>query len=115
VIFPEGTRTEDGRLQQGKPGIGFIVAKSGVPVVPAYIEGSFEAMPRGQARPKRCRVRVYIGKPVSFTGCGAVDKDGYRRISDSIMGRIAELKEACEASRAPRAHRASPAAQGNPV
>lgn len=99
VIFPEGTRSEDNRLQQGKPGIGFIVAKSGVPVVPAYIEGSFDALPRGVKTLKRYNVKVYIGKPIDFGGIAGIDRDrdSYQRISDMIMTSIADLKHSCEA------------------
>jgi 1-acyl-sn-glycerol-3-phosphate acyltransferase len=96
VIFPEGTRTEDGKLQSGKPGIGFIVAKSGVPVVPAYVEGSFEVMPKGAKELKRHQIKVYIGEPMRFEATS--DRAAYQRISDEIMSRIAGLKELCEAS-----------------
>lgn len=100
VIFPEGTRSKDRNLRRGKPGIGFITARSGVPVVPAYIEGSFEALPGGIKTLKRRRVKVYIGKSVDFSSMAA-DKDSrdmYQQMSDEIMKRIAQLKEDCEAS-----------------
>jgi len=61
VLFPEGTRSKENGLQRGKPGIGFIVSKSGVPVVPAYIEGSYNAVPEGLGSIKRSRVNVFIG------------------------------------------------------
>jgi 1-acyl-sn-glycerol-3-phosphate acyltransferase len=95
VIFPEGTRTEDGELQRGKPGIGFIVAKSGVPVVPAYIEGSFDALPKGVKTLRRRKMMVYIGKPIYFA-CGDQKNNGreeYQKISDGIMAEIVRLKE----------------------
>lgn len=98
VIFPEGTRTEDNRLQPGKPGIGFIVAKSGVPVVPAYIEGSFEALPRGEKNLRRRQVKVYIGKPVYFNNSDIKDRDAYQKISDDIMASISLLKDECESA-----------------
>jgi len=98
VIFPEGTRTEDRQLQRGKPGIGLIVAKAGVPVVPAYIEGSFDAMPRGTKRIRRSPVKVYIGKPIYFKHdiTGKLGREAYQKISDRIMAEIALLKESCE-------------------
>ena len=46
-MFPEGTRTEDGELQKAKGGIGFIIEKSGCVVVPAYIDGTYKAHPKG--------------------------------------------------------------------
>lgn len=95
VIFPEGSRSKDGFLQKAKPGIGFIAAKTRVPVIPAYIEGSFEAMPRGINTLKRRPVTVYIGNPVYFDW-DRYDRNGkeaYQALSDDIMRRIAELKE----------------------
>lgn len=95
AIFPEGARSKDGKLQKPKPGIGFIAAKTRSPVIPAYIEGSFDAMPRGLDTMKRRPVTVYIGKPVSFDW-DSFDKDGkeaYQKVSDEIMRRISGLKE----------------------
>lgn len=108
VIFPEGTRTEDRQLQRGKPGIGFIVARSGVPVVPAYIEGSFEALPRGVRTLRRSRVKVYIGEPVSFRRYASEkgirnEREIYQKISDDIMAEVARLKGACGSAAARRA------------
>lgn len=95
VIFPEGTRSKDNNLKRAKPGIGFIVAKTMVPVIPAYVEGSFDALPRGLNTIERHPVTVYIGKPVRFDESyfTAKDKDAYQRISEEIMRRIGELKE----------------------
>lgn len=94
VIFPEGGRSQDGSLKTGKPGIGFIAAKSGVAVVPAYISGSFKALPKGMKTLRRHPVSVYIGKPVYFgkNEFGAKGRGAYQAISDKIMERIAELK-----------------------
>jgi 4-hydroxy-3-methylbut-2-en-1-yl diphosphate reductase len=66
VLFPEGSRTEDGELKSAKPGIGFIVAKANVPVVPVYIKGSFEAWPKGAKRVNFVPVSVHIGEPIEF-------------------------------------------------
>lgn len=102
VIFPEGTRSDDGALQNGKPGIGFIVARSGVPVVPAYIEGSREAFPKGAKMLRRSHVSVYIGKPMHFDHYvinkrKPEDKDLYQKISNQIMAEISKLRDICEA------------------
>jgi 1-acyl-sn-glycerol-3-phosphate acyltransferase len=94
VIFPEGTRTKDRILKKGKRGIGFIALKSNVPVIPAYIKGSFDALPRGLDTLKRHPVRVYIGKPVSFERRHFENRgeDPYQGFADEIIRRIAELK-----------------------
>lgn len=59
VIYPEGTRTPDGRLRPGRPGIGMIVAETGCPVVPAYLSGTRDVLPIG--------ARWIALKPVSVT------------------------------------------------
>ncbi len=100
VIFPEGTRTKDGNLKRPKPGAGFIAAKAAVPIVPAYVQGSFAALPRGIKTLKRHPVKVYIGRPLDFGKLYAgnnINRDVYQRISDDIMERIAELKRKVEA------------------
>lgn len=95
VIFPEGTRSKDRRMKTAKPGVGFIVAKSGVPVIPAYVEGSFDAMPRGFKTLKRHPVAVYIGEPIYFdpVTLEKKDKESYQAIADGIMAGIARIKE----------------------
>ena len=63
-LFPEGTRSPNGEMQSAKGGIGFLIAKAEVQVVPAYVDGSFQAFPKGAKRIKRGRVRVFYGKPI---------------------------------------------------
>ena len=97
VIYPEGGRTEDGTLQAAKPGVGMIVAATGCPVVPAFLDGTYEVLPPG-ARWIRLRpVRVRFGAPLDFSGlleeeAGEDKKKAlYQGISEEIMDRIAEL------------------------
>src|ERR1043166_5974201 len=66
MIFPEGTRTNDGKLQPARPGVGFLVAKANVPVVPARIFGTFEAFGRGRRLPSPVKLHVTYGKPMTF-------------------------------------------------
>lgn len=94
VMFPEGTRSHDGILQEGKQGTGMLVAHAKVPVVPCYIEGAAEALPRGTKLPKPKKIRVTYGKPLDFTQHKATDKrQAYTDISNQIMAAIASLKE----------------------
>ncbi len=92
VIFPEGTRTQDGQLQNGKPGIGVILKEIQVPVVPAYIEGTYEALPIGASMPRFSRVTVRFGEPMQFSRFEEGEaKVYYHHVSNTVMGRIAEL------------------------
>ncbi len=96
LLFPEGTRSRDGRLREGKAGVGIIVALSGAKVVPAYIKGSEEVLPRDSKRLRFKKVIVSFGKPIDFTGMIEENRGNkylYSDISKRIMEGIAELKE----------------------
>jgi 1-acyl-sn-glycerol-3-phosphate acyltransferase len=67
VLFPEGSRSPDGRIQEFKPGVGFLAKETGTPVVPMHIQGAFQVMPRHQPLPMPGRIRVRIGKPMTPT------------------------------------------------
>jgi len=71
VIFPEGTRSQDGKLGEFRGGALFIAKRAGVPVLPVGIEGSFEAWPRHAKRPGRGRIRVHFGPPIDPRAEGA--------------------------------------------
>jgi 1-acyl-sn-glycerol-3-phosphate acyltransferase len=64
TTYPEGTRTQDGRIGPMLPGIGSVAKKAGVPVVPVLIEGAYEAWPRHQKLPGRCEITVVYGEPI---------------------------------------------------
>jgi 1-acyl-sn-glycerol-3-phosphate acyltransferase len=66
IIFPEGTRSTTGSIQEFKPGVGALVAGCDVLVVPCYLEGTFAAWPKGQRLPRPRKVRLIIGKPCNF-------------------------------------------------
>jgi 1-acyl-sn-glycerol-3-phosphate acyltransferase len=65
VLFPEGSRSADGRIQEFKPGVGHLAKETGTPVVPMHIRGAHQIMPRGQKLPLPGPARVRIGKPMS--------------------------------------------------
>ncbi|MDD5440276.1 MAG: lysophospholipid acyltransferase family protein [Candidatus Omnitrophica bacterium] len=94
VLFPEGTRSKNRQLKRAKPGVGFLISKAAVPVLPVYIGGTFDAMPRGFKTLKRHPVIVRIGKPVllSDTFTGQHGETMYQAISDEVMKQIALLK-----------------------
>ncbi|MEM9080182.1 MAG: lysophospholipid acyltransferase family protein [Verrucomicrobiota bacterium] len=94
VIFPEGERSWDGQLQEGKPGVGLIVSKAQVPVLPVRIFGAFEALPRGGKKLNLVPITTVVGEPIEFTdeerkGRG---KEGYQRIADRVMAEIGKLE-----------------------
>ena len=94
VLFPEGTRSPDGELKPAKAGMGFLISKAAVPVVPAYVEGTFKAFPKGAKFVRPGRVRVYYGPPIAvaeFEQFGH-DRDAYEKIGQLVMSRIAALK-----------------------
>ena len=96
IIFPEGTRSPDGSLQPGEPGVGMIIARAGVPVIPIRIIGAHEALPRDKKLPQPARITIAVGKPWIFTPSdfGGVSKDKlYQHIADEVMHRIGELHE----------------------
>jgi 1-acyl-sn-glycerol-3-phosphate acyltransferase len=93
-LFPEGTRSPNGEMQSAKGGIGFLIAKAAVPIVPAHVDGSFQAFSKSAKRIKRGKSRVFYGKPIEpaeFASFGA-DRDSYKRIGELVMRRIAALK-----------------------
>jgi 1-acyl-sn-glycerol-3-phosphate acyltransferase len=93
VIFPEGSRSLDGRLQFPKPGIGVIVAQTGCPVVPAYLKGTYEVLPMGTMWPRFRPVTVLYGEPITFSrnGENGEGKQFYQEVSRTVMNRIASL------------------------
>ena len=68
AVFPEGTRTPDGRLQEFKPGAFKIAVRAGVPIVPVTIRGTFELLPKTTLAPRPGRVDVIIGEPIATSG-----------------------------------------------
>jgi 1-acyl-sn-glycerol-3-phosphate acyltransferase len=94
LIFPEGSRSPDGQLQPAQPGIGMIAAKTGAPVVPVRITGSYEAFPRGRALPRRAKVTATVGPPIVFESEMNNARDAYVNLSAEIFAAIATLNAA---------------------
>jgi 1-acyl-sn-glycerol-3-phosphate acyltransferase len=94
ILFPEGTRSPDGRLQAPKPGVGLIACRSRVPVVPARIFGSDEAFGRAGGVRLGTPVSVAYGRPLSPADYD-LPADGverYARAAERIMAAIAKLE-----------------------
>ena len=96
VIYPEGTRTKTGEVQQGKWGVAKIFLKTGVPVLPLGIRGAFEMLsPDGKISLKRM-IRLKIGQPIFFkeefekAKNMSVESEEYKELCISITNRIME-------------------------
>ncbi|MDO8541464.1 MAG: lysophospholipid acyltransferase family protein [Opitutaceae bacterium] len=98
ILFPEGTRTLDGRLQSAKPGVGFIACRTQVPVVPVRIFGSFEACGKGRRVRLGTPVTVVFGKPIPPAAYDEpkAGKERAQIASERIMAEIAKLQPPAE-------------------
>ncbi len=93
-IYPEGTRTPDGRLYRGKTGVARLALESGAPVIPTAMVGTFEFMPPGRLWPRlRIRPGVRFGKPLDFSRYSGLESDHMvlRAVTDEIMYALMEL------------------------
>lgn len=93
LIFPEGTRGEEGELRPARGGAGMLAALSGAPVVPAYVRGTGAALPRGRALPRPSAITVAFGPPLRFE-TGRRGKVYYGEVSARMMEAIGRLKAA---------------------
>jgi 1-acyl-sn-glycerol-3-phosphate acyltransferase len=93
LVFPEGQRSPDGKLQPALPGLGLVIAKTLAPVVPMRIFGAFEAWPMHEKWPRLGRVTVVVGEPIYFTAqdIEGAGKDLYQRLSQRVMDAISTL------------------------
>jgi len=94
LVFPEGSRTLDGKLQPAEPGLGLVIAKTLAPVVPMRIFGAHEAMPRGGGGLHFVPIIIVIGEPIFFTAAdlSAPGKNLYGRLCERVMDAIAALR-----------------------
>jgi 1-acyl-sn-glycerol-3-phosphate acyltransferase len=94
-IYPEGTRSPDGRLYRGKTGIARMSLEAGVPVIPVAMINTFEIQPPGQVRPRIMRVGIRIGKPLDFSRYAGMQDDRFvlRSITDEIMYELMLLSD----------------------
>jgi len=93
VWFPEGWRSPDGNLQRFLPGIGQLLLRTGAPAVPAWVEGAFEALPRGRRIPRFHRISLCFGPALNVEqlaneGSGKTDDE---RIAHGLRSRVVAL------------------------
>lgn len=92
-IYPEGTRSPDGRLYRGKTGVARLALESGAPVVPVAMIGTDVAQPLGRVIPKPVRVGVVVGEPLDFSRYRGMENDRFilRSVTDEIMYALMNL------------------------
>ena len=86
-LYPEGTRSPDGRLYRGKTGVARMALEAGVPVIPVGLVGMSQIQPSGGGLPKIAKVEVRIGRPLDFSRYAGMEDDRFvlRSITDEIM------------------------------
>ena len=86
-IYPEGTRSPDGRLYRGRTGVARMALESGAPVLPVAMIGTDKAQPTGKKVPKIMRIGIRIGAPLDFSRYEGMEDDRFvlRSITDEIM------------------------------
>jgi 1-acyl-sn-glycerol-3-phosphate acyltransferase len=92
-IYPEGTRSPDGRLYRGRVGVGWLALRSGLPVIPVAMSGTDRMLPPGHKVPRFTSIRISIGEPLTFDAyrgqpCGAQQR---RAVTDEVMEAIQAL------------------------
>jgi 1-acyl-sn-glycerol-3-phosphate acyltransferase len=88
AVYPEGTRSPDGRLYRGRTGVVRLARRAGVPIVPVGVLGTDRVQPIGARLPRPHRVRIVFGEPFAVTDGGPAD---VRRDTDALMERIRRL------------------------
>jgi len=97
VLFPEGTRSPSGVIGRFQPGIGILAAQTGVPVIPAHIDGAYDAWPRGRRLPRPRRIHVRLGGPQTY-GERQPNKENATAIASELRDAVQSLAPSKEGS-----------------
>ena len=92
LIFPEGSRSPDGQLQPPQPGIGMIAAKTGAPIVPVRIFGSFEALPKSRRRISCFGVTAVVGAPLVLEIVRSDGRPDYLQGSNEVIAALSRIE-----------------------
>jgi 1-acyl-sn-glycerol-3-phosphate acyltransferase len=92
-IYPEGTRSGDGRLYRGRTGVARMALEAGVPVIPVAMIGTYEIQPPGQVKPRVRRVGMRFGAPLDFSRYEGLGGDRFilRSVTDEIIYALMDL------------------------
>jgi len=98
LIFPEGTRSPSGEISEFKATAGYLAITHGVDVLPVYLGGTYGAMPKGSLLPKRGKLRVVIGPPLSIAslrarGSGLAKGEAYRAATAAMEEAVRALRD----------------------
>ncbi len=94
IIFPEGTRSTNGEIQEFKSGVGALVAGRDVSVVPCYLDGSFRAWPKGKRLPRPRKVRLIVGEPCNYFSRSTA-RGNIGAIASELREVVTALKDSC--------------------
>ncbi len=92
-IYPEGTRSPDGRLYRGRPGVGWLALNSGLPVIPVAMSGTDHVLPPGRKVPRVAKIKIRVGEPLTFESAKTLPSASRQRraITDEVMNAIQAL------------------------
>jgi 1-acyl-sn-glycerol-3-phosphate acyltransferase len=92
-IYPEGTRSPDGRMYRGRTGVARMILESGAPVIPVAMVDTDQVMPTGSTIPKVKRIGIVFGEPLDFSRFAGLEGDRFvlRSITDEIMYELGRL------------------------
>lgn len=96
LMFPEGTRSLDGNFLPARPGVGLMALRMKVPVIPAYVKGSHDSLPKHAKFPRFVKVGIIIGEPIYFDKWltkKTFEKSDYQEVADLVMDKIKELSK----------------------
>ena len=91
LVYPEGSRSPDGRLREPQAGVGFLARHGGVPVIPVAVWGTEKVLPTGTRRIHRADVHVRYGAPVALPAAGAAARSDNRAVAAAIMDAVSAM------------------------
>lgn len=93
LLFPEGGRSTDGMLQPLEGGAALIAMKSGAPVLPAFLSGTFEAMPMGSSMVRPVHISVIFGRIIDSAEYAALGRPGREKLLEAMQQALADLEK----------------------